>query len=192
MKSLEHQGIAKESGKVFFTHTDTQTHTHTKVAAAAATAIGNSLFRIAYFIVAQGCPYTDFSYLVELGKLNEVKFVPSGSYENETASKDFISFYSKSIFDAYIRDKIDRANFISVLCDGFTNSGVVEKECIYIRFIDPDTFKIKVPFFALRDVPSQDAQGIYSAIKSASKDANLEHLLIITDVALVNTGHGSN
>ena len=52
-----------------------------------------------------------------------------------------------------------------------------QKECIYLPFKDPDTFNVKVKFFALKDVPSQDPQDIYSAIKSAFKDADLEHLL---------------
>ena len=157
MKSLEHQETEnpRESSQAFFTKT---------VAAAAGTALGDSpkkmgqtsniqqegiekLLHIAYFIASKGCPYTDFSDLVELAKLHEVKSVPSGSYENETACKDFISFCSEAIFDANIRDRVDRTSFISVLCDGSTVSGVVEKECIYILFVDPDTFQVKVTFF---------------------------------------------
>ena len=99
MKSLEHQETEnpRESSQAFFTKT---------VAAAAGTALGDSpkkmgqtsniqqkgiekLLHIAYFIASKGCPYTDFSDLVELAKLHEVKSVPSGSYENETACQDF-------------------------------------------------------------------------------------------------------
>ena len=93
MKSLEHHKTenTKESSQAFFTKIT--------IAAAAGTAIGDShkkmgqmsniqwegiekLFRIAYFITSKGCLYTDFSDLLELEKLLEVKFVPSGSYEN--------------------------------------------------------------------------------------------------------------
>ena len=131
--------------------------------------------------------------VVELEKLHEVEFVRSRNYENETACKDFISFCSKSIFDANIRDKVDHTSFIGVLCDSSTDSGVVKKGCNYILFIEPDTFKVKVTFFALKDVPLQDAQGIYSTIKSAFKDAYLEHLLfkvvlLGSNGTFVNTG----
>ena len=85
------------------------------------------LFHNAYFIASKGRLYTDFSDLVELEKLHEVKFVSSGSYANETAYKDFISFCSKSIFDANIRDKFDCTSFTSVLCDGSTGLGLLKK-----------------------------------------------------------------
>ena len=56
-----------------------------------------------------------------------------------------------------------------------------------------DTFTVKVTFFALKDVPLQDAQGIYSTIKSAFEDAYLEHVLpkivfLGSDSTFVNTG----
>ena len=47
------------------------------------------LFHIAYSIAPKGRPYTDFRDSIELEKLHEVKFVPSGSYDNETACNDF-------------------------------------------------------------------------------------------------------
>lgn len=117
------------------------------VAVAAETVEGiEKLFHIIYFITSKGHPYIDFSDLVELEKLHEVEFVQSGSYENETACKDFISFCFKSTFDANIRDKVDHANFTSVLCDGSTDLGVVEKKYIYILLVNPDTIKVKVTF----------------------------------------------
>ena len=41
--------------------------------------------------------------------------------------KIFISFCSKSIFDANIREKVDCASFISVLRDDSADPGIVEK-----------------------------------------------------------------
>ena len=49
------------------------------------------------------------------------------------------------------------------------DSGVAKKECVHMLFVDLDLFKVKVTFFALKDVPSVDVQRIYSAIKSAFK-----------------------
>ena len=40
---------------------------------------------------------------------------------------ELITYCSQSIFDANIRDKVNRSNFISILCDGSTDSGVVER-----------------------------------------------------------------
>ena len=142
MKSSEHleRENAKRSSQAFFTKKKT-------VAVAAETVEGiEKLFHIIYFITSKGHPYIDFSDLVKLEKLHEVEFVPSGSYENETACKDFISFCFKSTVDANIRDKVDHANFTSVLCDGSTDLGVVEKKYIYILLVNPDTIKVKVTF----------------------------------------------
>ena len=48
-------------------------------------------------------------------------------------------------------------------------------------------------FFSLRDPPSQDAEGIFSAIKKAFANEKLEHLLrnivfLVSDGASVNSG----
>ena len=74
-----------------------------------------------------------------------------------------------------------------------TDSAVVEKECIYVLFADPETFHPTISFAPLRDQPSQDAEGIFSAIKKAFADEGLEHLLrnivfLASDGASVNSG----
>lgn len=76
-----------------------------------------------------------------------------------------------------MKEKIKRTNFITILCDGLTDSAVVEKESIYVLFVDPDTFYPTLSFFSLKSVPSQDAKGVYSAIKDAFKEEGLEEVL---------------
>ena len=63
----------------------------------------------------------------------------------------------------------------------------------YVVFADPETFHPTISFFSLRDPPSQDAEGIFSAIKKAFPDEGLEHLLrnivfLASDRASVNPG----
>ena len=70
---------------------------------------------------------------------------------------------------------------------------MVEKECIYVLFADPETFHLTISFFSLRNPPSQDAEGIFSAVKKAFADEGLEHPLInivflASDGASVNSG----
>ena len=88
------------------------------------------LFHIAYVIAKKGRPYTDFQAHIELEKLHGVNFSTSGAYENETACKNFINFSSECLFDKTVIEKLVHVNFISVLCDGSTDSAVVEKKCI--------------------------------------------------------------
>ena len=74
-------------------------------------------------------------------------------------------------------EKLKRANFISVLSDGSTDAAIVEKEYIYILFVDPNEFKPKLLFFALKEPISQDIDGLYDAIKMAFSDKNADTLL---------------
>ena len=135
------------------------------------------LFHIAYHVALRGRPYTDFVHELEIQKLHKVEFFKTKSYENESACRDFINFCSTSIFEETVRKKLVNSNFISILCDGSTDSSVVEKECIYVLFVDPETFQPNISFFSLRNVPSQDVVGVFSAIKKAFSDNGLELLL---------------
>ena len=104
------------------------------------------LFDLAYLIAKKGRPYSDFSDFVELEKMHGVKY--SVRYDNKNACADFIKCISDSIFDIKVKQKLRRVNFITVLCDGSTDSSVVEKECIYVLFVDPDTFQPTMSFFS--------------------------------------------
>ena len=53
-----------------------------------------------------------------------------------------------------------RVNFITVLCDGATDTAIVEKECAFVLLVDPDDFTPSMIFFSLKDVSSQDAKGL--------------------------------
>ena len=85
------------------------------------------LFHVSYLIGIKGRPYSDFTDLLELEKLHDVKFMPSGKYENESACRTFLRHCSQAIFDKDVKSKLSRANFISVLCDGSTDISVIEK-----------------------------------------------------------------
>ena len=89
---------------------------------------------------------------------------------------EFIKYISEALFDENIRKKLERDNFIAVFCDGSTNVAVIEKECIYILFADPDHFQPKLTFLSLKDLPSQDANRIISAIIESFNDVQMPFL----------------
>ena len=131
--------------------------------------------------------------IIELEKLHNVKFFPGGSYKNESACRDFVDSYANLISNEEVKEKLLKSNFISILCDGSKDSSVIEKECIYIQFVEPSSMKINVAFLSLQDLPSQDASGIYEAIKKAFTEVGLENCLdkivfLALDGAAVNTG----
>ena len=96
-----------------------------------------------------------------------VKF-HSGTYENESACRDFIKNISELFFQRDLYEKLLQVNFIAILCDNTTDTSITEHEVIYIFFIDPDTMKPTLSFFeCIKLEDSQDANGIFDAIKAA-------------------------
>ena len=80
-----------------------------------------------------------------------------------------------------------------MLADGATDAACIEKEVIYILFVDPDDFKASLAFLSLKSVESQDAQGITSAIIDAFKECGIEEKLqrivfFESDGTAVNSG----
>ena len=88
---------------------------------------------------------------------------------------------------------MQRLKFVAVMRDDSTDSALLEKEYIYISFVDPDTFRPTLVFFALKDLPSQDAFGVHSAIAKAYTYNGLKmlldnHVFLVSDGASVNSG----
>ena len=134
----------------------------------------------------------DFTDWVKWAELNGIKFNVK-AYKNGTQCTDFVNFISKTLFEEDVKSKLKNANFITVFCDGSTDSAVIEKECIYILFVEPFEFEPTLSFIALKDVPSQDADGIKSAIMKAFDDIGMPELkdrmvFLANDSASVNSG----
>ena len=149
------------------------------------------LFDLAYLIAKKGRPYSDFSDFVALEKLHGVKYCVR--YDHRNACSEFIKCISENLFEGNVKQKLTCVNFVTVLCDGSTDSAVIEKECIYVLFVDPDTFEPTMSFFSLKDVPSQDAIGIEASIRAAFREHGLENLtdrvvFLASDGASVNSG----
>ena len=132
-------------------------------------------FEVAYHLAKKGRPYSDFAELIELEKMHGVKFL--SSYGHRNACKQFIHFISETIFNENVKNKLLHANFVSVLCDGSTDSSIVEKELIYVIFVDPETFVPTCSFFALKEPISQDAAGIKQAIEESFREKGLSDIL---------------
>lgn len=84
-----------------------------------------------------------------------------------------------------------------ILVDGSTDSAIIEKECIYVIFVDPDSFQPVLSFFGLKDPKSQDAAGLFAAVKDAFREHELDDCFekvcfLQSDGASVNCGvkHG--
>ena len=152
-----------------------------------------NLFDIAYLLAYKGRPYSNFTDLVDIEKLHGVKFMPGNVYENDMGCKLFVHFAAKALYEREVKKKVKGANFVTVLCDGATDAACIEKEVIYILFVDPDEFKATLRFLTLKSVESQDAQGIASAITSAFEQYEISEKLpriafFESDGTAVNSG----
>ena len=76
------------------------------------------LHEIVFYIASQDLPFTAFEEQVELETLH-------GSYENDTACRNFISGIRDYLFDENVKKKLELGNFISILCDGSTDTSGV-------------------------------------------------------------------
>ena len=154
------------------------------------------LFDIAYLIAFKARPYSDFSDLVELEKLHGVRFLQSCAYENDMACKLFVHYASKSLYEKELKDRIKKANFSTILADGATDAALIEKQVIYIIFVDRDDFEPHLAFLGLKSVASQDAECITDAIKCAFEDCDIREELqnivfFESDGTAVNSGLGA-
>ena len=133
------------------------------------------LFQIAYLNAYKARPFVDFTDWVEWAELNGIKFNVT-AYKNRTQCTKFVNFISKTLFEEDVKSKLKMQTLSQLFCDGSTDSAVIEKECIYILFIEPFDFESILYFIALKDVPSQDADQIKSAIMKAFDDIGMPGL----------------
>ena len=64
------------------------------------------LFHVSYSLAKRGRPYTDFMDIIEPEKLHNVKFFLRGSYENESACRDFVNSCANLIFNEKVTEKM--------------------------------------------------------------------------------------
>ena len=93
---------------------------------------------------------SDFTDIIELEKLHGVTFFSNSAYKNDKGCKVFNHFAAKALFEKEVKDKIKKANFITVLADGATDAALIEKEVVYVLFVDPDEFKPSLEFLSLK------------------------------------------
>ena len=79
-----------------------------------------NLFDIAYMIAYKERPYSGFVDHIEIEKLGGVKFMPGGTYKNDKGCLLFIDFAAKALYETQVKDKLKRANFVTVLAYGAT------------------------------------------------------------------------
>ena len=83
-------------------------------------------------------------------------------------------------------------NFVNVFCDASTDTVMIEKECVYILFDNPQKFAPQISFLSLKDNPSEDLHSIKLAFLQAFHDNDIPELkdklvFLVSDGTSVNS-----
>ncbi|XP_076099754.1 zinc finger protein 862-like [Mytilus galloprovincialis] len=126
------------------------------------------LFNTAYSVGKKGKPFSDYEFILEVQKKNEVDI--GEQYFNIEGCKLFLKWISQQLRSQSVSSLL-AAPFVSILSDGSTDRSVIEQEIVYLRYVDqcmPTTKMIN-----LMSLESATAEGIFNAIFNALKIVGL-------------------
>ena len=153
------------------------------------------LFNIAYFVCKEGLSFKKYPKLCKLQIKNSVAL--GSNYLTDVACQRFIISIADVLKDD-MRHTIQLSRFLSVLCDGSTDSSILEEEIVYLRFL-----KNGLPvtqFAGIKNPEKPDASGIFNAIENVictliiDEDLKMFYKKLVNanfDGASVMSGHKS-
>ena len=105
-------------------------------------------FETAYFVAKQELPLTKYKEILKHEKFHGID--TGNSYMTDVKLGEFIDFIATDLKSKLCKD-LATANFFSVLCDGSTDSTIIEEEIIYVSYFDPnspgkDEVAVKIEF----------------------------------------------
>ncbi|XP_071835235.1 zinc finger protein 862-like [Apostichopus japonicus] len=121
----------------------------------------SKLTEIAYFLAKEEIAFKKFPAHVQQEMRHGVKL--RGAHLNEKGCREF----TECINDAMVEDlknKIKNTAFYSVLTDGSTDSGILEKELTYILFLDAEGQLVST-LLGLNDVEHGTAEGLKKVLE---------------------------
>ena len=132
-------------------------------------------FETAYFVAKQELPITKYKEILKHEKFHGVD--TGDSYMTDVKAGEFIDFIMTDLKSKLCKDLVT-ANFFSVLCDGSTDSAVIEEEIIYVSYFDPnppgkDEVAAKIEFLDIQSLTSQSANGVHKAIVDSIEGFNI-------------------
>lgn len=86
----------------------------------------------AYFVAKEELPFSKYEGLLSLQKKNGLEI--NMTYANDKSCAKMVSVIG-NVYKDLLTDEITRTNYISVMADGATDTGGLENETVYARFI---------------------------------------------------------
>ena len=148
------------------------------------------LVDLAYTCAKEAIAFIKFGALCEVQKRAGV-LLGETSINNHSA-KEFTMTIGEELAEQ-LKHALLQSDFITVLMDGSSDCSVIEKELIYVRFVDADGL-VYTQLMAVKDVQHADASGLLCVLKEAFMHVGLldydkrNMTVFISDGASVNFG----
>ena len=127
------------------------------------------LFRNVHALVKYRRPFTDFVWMCQL---DEKKGLDVGqTYRNDKQAATFSGFIAEIERQKLVSD-INNSKFLTIICDGSTDSGVQEEEIVYVRYCNSG--EINTSFVALGSPERADADGIFKVISDSLNNVGIK------------------
>jgi hypothetical protein len=120
------------------------------------------LMDIAYLLAKEEMPFKKFGAIVNLEKRHGVHL--GDTYNNSKAAAEFTTTIGAEIEDN-LKTALDKVDLFSICCDGSTDVSIIEKELIYVKFIN-DSGVIENHILGLKDIKSANAGGLKATIRA--------------------------
>ena len=118
------------------------------------------LFNTAFFVAHEELAFRKFAGLCELQKKNGVQF--GDQYKNDKGCKTFFNHIAQ-VEKGKIQSAVSDSRFMCILSDGSTDSGIVEQETVYVRYVNKKGRSV-CHFADIAALESANADGILHAI----------------------------
>lgn len=133
----------------------------------------SKLVDIAYTLAKEELPFSKYPKIAELELRHGVKL--GNSFVHEVKCKEFMDIIV-TLMEEEVLELARSASYVTVLMDGSTDVTNVEKELMYIMFVNSKTGVIEIRFLGLKDVKHSHLQRVGSTFqRSWSGFAQMEH-----------------
>jgi hypothetical protein len=120
------------------------------------------LFRSAHALALKSRPFTDFAWMC---KLDTTKGLAVGNtYTTDKYCRNFVNAIA-SVEKNRIKETVENVSFLSILCDGSTDRGIIDNEIVYLRMVKNG--RVEVKFIGCKQVSKADAKGVCAAMRRA-------------------------
>ncbi|XP_062616970.1 zinc finger protein 862-like isoform X1 [Saccostrea cucullata] len=127
------------------------------------------LFKTAHALAKNNRPYSDFEWICGLDVAKGL--VLGTTYITDKYCRKFVNAIAE-VERNRTKEAVEKVKFLSILCDGSTDQGIIDNEIVYLRMVVQG--KAEVKFIGCMQVTKADARGVFHAMKRAVEGVGLD------------------